>query len=86
MNSPDFRRWLLTRPPAVQALAKEFPHGSSFKIEDWPALYVIGWTEDDTVILTAMPPHVMFASHEKYEEGYEARVYLCAKHLRKGAA
>jgi hypothetical protein len=84
--STAFKEWLLSRPGSVQALAREFAHGASVQIGDGPLLYVIGWTEGDALILTAMPPDIMFSSEEKYREGFDARVYICAAHLRGEAA
>ena len=68
--------WLLTRPPCVQELAKEFPVGTV--VDGGPAgrLYLMGWTEDDMLILSPIDPH------ERYDEAYAARVHLCAAHLR----
>jgi hypothetical protein len=49
--------WLATRPPAVQALAREFPHRSQIVL-DHPRFWVVGWTTDGNVLLSRVDPAV----------------------------
>lgn len=69
--------WLKTRPECVQKLAAEFPIGSVFQVDGKPPLYLLGWTEEDTIIVSEIDPC------EDYEAAHEAKQYLCASHFRE---
>lgn len=75
------RAWLLTRPAKVKALAREFPIGTAIKVEA-SELYVFGYTEDDSLIVTPVWP----PTEENYAEAMARRVRLCAAHVRDGSA
>lgn len=72
----EYERWLKTRPECVQALAAEFPPMMGVAGPDGEVLMVIGWTEDDKLIVSPINPG------EDYEGSRAARKYVCAAHLR----
>jgi hypothetical protein len=55
--------WLKTRSPLCQALAKEFPHRQRLTV------WIIGWGEDENVLLTVHDPAVDYdlAVQEHFE-------------------
>ncbi len=76
------RDWISTRPPAVQALAAEFPPGAYFDVEDTDdeidgRLFIVGWTEDDRIMLSAVDPL------EDYDVAHALRFPVCAHHFRQ---
>lgn len=74
-SSPEFEEWVASRPPSVQALMAEFAMGSHYII-DGELHHLIGFTEDDKLILSTVDPA------EDYDGALDARVYLCAEHVR----
>ena len=71
----DWERWVATRPETIQALIKEFPPMQ--KVELGGVIhYVLGWREPDQIILSKFNPAT------SYSVAREAKVYLCAKHVR----
>ncbi|HEX4605380.1 MAG TPA: hypothetical protein VH724_15375, partial [Candidatus Angelobacter sp.] len=66
-----------SRPACVQALAKEFPLNTSFQIEDGDKWYLVGYTEDDKLIVSRFDPF------KEYTRAMEDRSYICASHIRK---
>lgn len=73
-----YEEWLQTRPPVIQALAREFPPHTSIVVEG-ESHYVIGWNEEDMVIISPVNPS------EDYAGAVAAQQYVCAAHLRKGS-
>lgn len=71
-DDADFEAWLAARPESVQKLAKEFPRGHEIKLDDDVTLYVIGWTEDDWLVVS------------ECMKSTADRQYICASHLRDG--
>lgn len=71
----SIEEWLSTRPQCVQRLAREFPLGSTFVIDD-AFYYLVGYTEDDTLIITHINPD------DHYDEAVKNRKYVCADHFR----
>lgn len=67
--------WLKTRPPSVQALAALAPPDALVEVAG-VALLVIGYTENDELILA--DPALC------YEHAKAKRTYLCADHIRNG--
>lgn len=80
-NPPETRamyaEWLRSRPECVQRLAVEFPAGCVIEV-DGVSFYALGWTEDDSVIVSRIDGAV------DYDEAMAAKEYICAKHLREG--
>jgi hypothetical protein len=82
-DNATFEEWLKTRPPQVQALAAEFPldyiipQKLTAKLSKDRQYFVIGWTEDDHLIISHIDPFL------DYDEGLNNRQYLCAAHLRE---
>jgi hypothetical protein len=56
----DWEEWLLSRPPSVQKIAREFPAGLRFLDPGLGSLWLIGYTEDDELILTRTNPFLDF--------------------------
>ncbi len=73
--SPTMQRWLATRPASVKQLAREFPPGTTFLIND-VTMWVVGYTENDHLIVSHIDPH------ENYQEATKQRSMICADHLR----
>ena len=70
-----FAEWLATRPACVQALAKEFPIGSTFALNG-ETMYLIGYTESDMLMVSPISPE------DDYDAAMEQRRHVCAAHLR----
>lgn len=70
-------KWLKTRPECVQKLAIEFPFGSIF-IHDEKRLYLLGYTENDSLVVSEVDPF------DDYDGARESQSYLCADHVRLG--
>ena len=70
------KAWIASRPECVRKLALEFPIGTTVEVEGRD-LYLIGWTEDDMLILS---PLTFFEND--YDEVLAAKQYLCAAHVR----
>ncbi len=78
---PDFDQngwdaWVRSRPECVQKLIEEFPIASILRV-DGELFYLIGWNEDDSLIISPVDPA------EDYDGAIAVKEYLCAKHLRK---
>lgn len=57
LESPAYLEWLQTRPECVRQLAIEFPlhtEITSVSHRSEPRLYVIGWTENDMLIVSPL--------------------------------
>jgi hypothetical protein len=72
-----YRKWLASRPPVVQALAEEFPAGSVFKREGFPDYYLLGWTENDLLIVSKIDPAM------DYDGARACQEYMHAHHYRQ---
>jgi hypothetical protein len=70
--------WLATRPPSVQALAREFPPGCCLQFADGERRYVCGYTEDDILIVS----RISFV--DNWEGAMMTKEYLDAALLRDG--
>jgi hypothetical protein len=68
--------WLDTRPECVRRMYREFPCGSEVTV-DGVRHWIIGYTEDDSLIISKTNPSV------DYEKSTSHREYICAKHVRK---
>lgn len=77
--SDGYQGWLATRPECVQKLAAEFPLGTVVQ-HDGTNLYLLGYTEDDTLIMSEIDPGV------DYDGANASKVYFCAGHLRDAAS
>lgn len=73
--TPDFEEWLATRPECVQELAKIF-RPMDMVIFGGAVYYVIGYTEDDMLIVSKTNPA------EDYEKALVDREFFCVKHLK----
>lgn len=69
------REWLRTRPESVQKLAAEFPINTALTIKG-EKLHVIGYTEDDKLILSKT------SLRDNYERAMKTKRYCCASHVR----
>lgn len=72
----SYKDWLKTRPKSVQKLAAEFPLGSECEGRNGEILFIIGYTEDDAIVLTPINPS------DDYESACAQRVHVCASHYR----
>lgn len=77
--NPAYADWLMTRPACVQSLALEFPLGLAARVDDGPLLYLVGYTEDDRLIMSEVNPG------DDYHGALANKVYLCAAHAREAA-
>lgn len=69
--------WLATRPKCVRRLAAEFPLGSEFDTGGGKIMHLIGYTENDTLIVSPIDPS------GDVDAAMECREYLCAEHFRE---
>lgn len=74
LNAVALDAWLQTRPECIRQLAARFPAGSRLSFEGawW---WVIGWNEDDMVLMTPLDPS------EDYDAAVEAIQPICVRHL-----
>lgn len=72
----QWEAWLATRPPCVQALARRFPAGEQVVIGDHGRSWIIGYTESDELILSAVDPF------QNFDAAREARFYVHASCVR----
>ncbi len=70
------------RPPEVFALAQDFPLGSVIETQDHTVFYVIGWTEDDRLILSRLDPFNAAHKSGMWDKMVNDRTYICARHVR----
>jgi hypothetical protein len=89
MPEETFDDWLATRPECVRKLASEFPpgtriRGTGFNIPDGPGtthpveFWVVGYNEDDMVIVSPVDPRKDFDAALAPENKH----YICAQHIR----
>lgn len=75
-----FNQWLAGRPASVQKLAEEFPFCCVLEIElegDPVEFYLIGYTEDDSLLVSPVDPI------EDYAMAMLMKRTLCAGHFRE---
>lgn len=68
--------WLETRPDSVKKLHAEFPFGSTFQGPNGEHLYLLGYTEDDKLILSEANPG------KDFEKARATQKFICASHYR----
>jgi hypothetical protein len=69
--------WLETEPECIQNLAKEFPIMTRlYDSEARQILYVIGYTEDDKLIVSK------YAIDIDYDRALKHKFHVCAEHWR----
>lgn len=74
--------WLATRPPAVQALIREFPPGTLIQYADGsPFGFVASYLESADGLMVGISPH---NPHEDYKASQAEKDFVCAEHLRDG--
>lgn len=73
----EYKAWLAKRPPSIQALAAEFPHGSVFHDVSGDKLYLIGYNEGDVLIVSTFDPF------ENYAGALAAARYVHAQCMRE---
>jgi hypothetical protein len=79
---PAMREWVVSRPASVQALIAEFPPGcviTDDHDDDW---YVLGYTEDDRLIIVPFWP---WPGEDRYDHALRNKQYAHAAHLRDGS-
>jgi oxalate decarboxylase/phosphoglucose isomerase-like protein (cupin superfamily) len=77
LETPEFKEWLASRPTSVQALYAEFPLGDTVEIPGESNHVVIGYTENDMLIVAPIWPGI------DYDAAMAAKKYVCAKHYRQ---
>lgn len=70
MMMNNLEEWIVSRPPAVQVLARKYPPGTKFKIheQEW---YVVGFTEQGQVQVSETDPK------KDYEKAIKTRGTVC---------
>ncbi len=71
------KEWLRGRPKAVKQLAKEFPPGYEFEINEI-RYYVIGYHEPDALVISKHNPAL------DYQNATKDNQMIHAEHLRGG--
>jgi hypothetical protein len=74
----SLKAWLASRPESVQRLAREFPLDSMFNVNG-QMYYLLGYTEQDVLILTPINPTT---DDEHYERAMKEQIFVCADHFR----
>lgn len=77
MCDETIEEWLKTRPECVQKLAAEFPHGSRFQTPSGEILYLVGYTEHDSLVVSHIDPF------EDYPAALNNKKYIHAECARK---
>lgn len=75
---PEYKAWVDSRPQQVRKLCYEFPLGSKFIVPGKGTCHLLGYTENDMLILSPIDPT------EYYDLAHLRKFYLCAEHLRSG--
>lgn len=70
----QWQEWIESRPPSVQQLAAKFPPESKFVIHG-VRYYLLGYTEDEVLIVTKVNPAL------EYESAMESKEYVHASHF-----
>ncbi len=84
MDKVALKKWLATQPKHIKRLAKEFPPGYEFEIDEI-RYYVIGYhdndieDEADVLVISRFNPAL------DYDNAVKDKKLICANHLRKGA-
>jgi hypothetical protein len=76
-KSAFMEKWIASRPPSVQALARRFPVGEVVQISDDPVRYILGYTENEMLIVSQTDPRV------DYDKAVATKEYLCADHVER---
>jgi len=80
-TNKEFDDWMVERPDSVKSLAKEFPFGVVWKIDN-EDLVIIGWNESDTVLFSKLYLDNDHRPDIDKMFGEDERIYICADHLR----
>lgn len=75
MAADPLEEWIKSRPASVQALARKFPIGAVIKIDGDVDHYILGYNENDMIIITPIWPG------DDYDAALAAKQYICAAHL-----
>lgn len=68
-----YQYWLSTRPKCVQRMARKFPPGCTFVLdEDGTRRFLVGYQEPDHLIVSTINPQVDYAG------AYASRELICA--------
>lgn len=79
MAETDFDRWLSDKSPEIKALAAEFPPSLMLQFPDGAMLYIVGYTDDDEVVVTRVYP---WAKEGDYDRAMAAAEIIPAHVLR----
>lgn len=74
-HQADWAAWLATLPASVQALAAEFPLGTTVVLEG-VCHFLLGYTEGNMLLVSPIDPG------ENYEGAVMQQIALCAEHCR----
>lgn len=77
-DNEDWERWLSDKPEVIQALAREYPAGSTIVQPDGTQYFVTGYTEDGDLMCADVDPLLDFEAAMSDEH----TVYFCANCLR----
>jgi hypothetical protein len=74
-STDSWAAWFASRPACVQALILQYPVETHVFLDDRRA-YIIGWTENDKLILSWTDPE------EDYDEARADPLYVCVRHFK----
>lgn len=77
MDKTAVKEWLRGKSKRFKQLAKEFPPGTEFAVDE-TRYYVLGYQEPDTLIISKHNPTLDYASATRHKQ------MIHAEHLRKG--
>lgn len=72
MTEAEWKSWLSARPQCVKDLASEFPYGTAINFRD-ATMHVIGWTEQDEIIMSRFDPYLDFEGSRSAYVVYDAQ-------------
>jgi len=80
-TNEEFDEWMSQRPNSIKEMAKEFPFGTVWRIDN-KDMVVIGWNESDAIIFSQL--YMNRDNTLDIDKMFlpEERIYICAKHLR----
>lgn len=79
MAEYGIEKWIKSRPECVRKLVEEFPPNTAVDMPDGKRYYLVGYTEGDELILSAINP---YRGGDAYEKALADSITICAQHLR----
>jgi hypothetical protein len=76
MSEPTpLEEWLVGRAPVIAHMARALPPGTELVLPDGKRRFVVSYTEDETLGVSAVDPFV------DYDRAHTEKEFLCASHV-----